>query len=151
MNYRNFCVNDRSTEIKNNSKSKLDRFKKTNINKSQNNANKTQKKRIVKFRKINNEINELQEIKTILTFRSRINETQITNFYSKTLFIIRIMNLFDKKTLIQINNSYNFSNNNLINYVVKRVNIEREVIKLKNKRKYKIAFAQKTTLAKIYY
>ena len=81
-------MSDRSVEIKNNFKSKSDRFKKTNIDKLQNDASKTQKKRIVKFRKTNNEINELQEIKTILTFRSRINETQITNFYSKTLFTI---------------------------------------------------------------
>ena len=58
------------------------------------------------------------------------------------------MNLFDKKTLIQINNSHNFLNNNLINYVTKRVNIKREIIKLKNKRKYKIAFTQKKHLQK---
>ena len=141
-------MSDRSVEIKNNFKSKSDRFKKTNIDKLQNDASKTQEKRIVKFRKTNNEINELQEIKTILTFRSRINETQITNFYSKTLFTIWIINLLDRKASIQINNSHNFSSNNLIDYVTKRVDIEREIVKLKNKRKYKIAFARKKRLQK---
>ena len=141
-------MSDCSTKIKSNFKSKLDRLKKTNIDKSQNDASKTQKKRIVKFRKTNNKIDELQKIKMILTFRSRINETQITNSHSKTLFTAQIINLFDKKTLIQINNSHNSSSNNLIDYVTKRADIEHEIVKLKNKRKYKIALARKKRLQK---
>ena len=86
--------------MKNSFKSKSDRLKKTDIGKSQDDASKTQKKRIVKFRETNNEIDELQKIKTTLASRSRINKTQITNFHLKTLFTIRIINLLDKRTLI---------------------------------------------------
>ena len=76
MNRRNSCISDRSIEIKNNFKATLKSFnrsKKTNVDKFQNDVNKTQKKRVVAFSKINNESDKLQKNQINKTFKLNID------------------------------------------------------------------------------
>ena len=138
MNRFNSRVSDRSIEIKKNFKTtlKLDKFKKSDFDKSQNIVNKTQKKRFAKSRETNNESDKLQN-----------------NFKSK-LFIIRIkitnslfdINVTNSIITLFINNNckllsqfqLKLSSDNITNYTAKLAKIQKFNAKLEVKQQYKL-------------
>ena len=117
---------------------KLDRFKRSDSDKSQSVVNKTQKKRFVKSQKTNEESDELQNN---IKFESITIRIQMTNSQFDINVTNSIITLFiddNRKQSSQTQSFQNFSSDDIIDYATKLIEIQRINVRFEVKRQYKI-------------